>query len=1048
MKKYNSWVIASLTAMLAIYTYTFIATTNDSRRDYEEFLNSHPYTTREHLTPEQLKAIPKKDRPDLAMEQDFLLTMDPALGYPTPEKLIPVYQQVATARKHPISSTPGSAASPWVERGPDNVGGRTRAIMFDPTDASLKKVWAGGATGGLWYNNDITSPTSTWTAVGDFWENISITAIEADPTNDSVFYVGTGEGWGSSVSGARGAGIWKSTDAGQTWMQLPATTSYYFVNDLVVRNENGNGVIYAGLRGVGYAGSIHGTASEGIQRSTDGGLTFTQVAPNVPSQSFNYAIADLEIAADNRIWAGTINSSNSGSNRGGGRILYSDNGTTWNVAYTKSGGERVKLATAPSDSAYVYAIIEVGNSVGEIVKTNDHGANWSNVSEPNDADPNISASDFSRNQAWIHLALAVDPNDPNTVIAGSVDPFISDDGGSTWKQLAHWYGGFGFTEVHADQQIVAYRGNSSSEALFGNDGGIYRSTNLTHTVPTFTNLNRGYNVTQFYSCAIHPLAGNNTFLGGTQDNGSQRFITAGINSTSEVTGGDGAYCFIDQTNPLIQITSYVYNSYWLSTNGGISFNNRMQNTSGTGSFINPSDYDDHMHALYSARTSSSINRILNVDVSPSISSFNVALGSMATHLRVSPHTTTSTTLFVGTAAGRVFKITGAESGNPSSIEITKPNLPTGSISCIDVGNTENELLVTYSNYGINSVWYTNDGGITWVSKEGDLPDMPVRWALFNPNNRHEAILATEVGVWSSVNLNSSNPNWSPSTSGLANVRTSMLQLRQSDNEVIAATFGRGMFSSSGFNTSKAPQAAFSASKLQICSQDTLVLTDMSNFSPNSWNWTFSPNTVTFVNGTGPGSKNPEVIFNASGNYQIVLEATNTFGLDSDTMTINAELFPTPVITANNNVLSCTPASGFGYQWFFNGSPIAGATSNTYTTTQDGYFHVSISGTACTLASEPYLSITFNLDEYLRAINFKMYPNPVSDVLNISFTNVVNKAVEIEVLDMKGAVVQQATSPATTEVNTQLPMAHLARGQYLLKIKADNKVFSQPVSIHR
>ncbi len=1044
MKKYYSLALVAIVSAIAI-TYGLKPNQLTEREKYEEFINSHPYSTREHLTPEQLKAIPKKDRPDLAMEQDFLLTMDPALGYPTPERLIPIYQQVAAARNHPIPGTPGSIATPWVERGPDNVGGRTRAIMFDPNDPTNKKVWAGGATGGLWYNNDITSLTSTWTAVGDFWENISITAIVADPTNDSIFYVGTGEGWGSSVSGARGAGIWKSTDAGQTWAQLPSTTAYYFVNDLVVRAENGTGVVYAGLRGVGYAGTVHGTASEGIQRSTDGGVTFTQVAPNVPSQSFNYAIGDLEIGADNRIWVGTINSANSGSNRGGGRILYSDNGTTWTVAYTKSGGERVKIATAPSDSAYVYAIIEVGNSVGEIVKTTNHGTTWVNVSEPADADPNISAADFSRNQAWIHLALAVDPNDPNTVIAGSVDPFISNNGGTSWKQLAHWYGGFGFTEVHADQQIVVYRGGSSSEALFGNDGGIYRSINLTASTPSFTNLNRGYNVTQFYSCAIHPLAGNNTFLGGTQDNGSQRFLTPGINSTTEVTGGDGSYCFIDQTNPLIQITSYVYNSYWLSTNGGITFGNRVQNTSSTGSFINPTDYDDNLHGLYSARTTSSINRILDMDFNPTVSSFNVALGSMATHLRVSPYTTSSTTLFVGTASGRVFKITNAESNSPNPTDITQSNLPTGSVSCIDVGASENELLVTYSNYGINSVWYTNDGGTTWTSKEGDLPDMPVRWALFNPNDRNEAILATEVGVWSSVNLNAASPSWTPSTSGLANVRASMLQMRSSDNEVLAATFGRGMFSSNGFSPNRSPEAAFVASQQQACTRDTVVFSDNSNFSPSNWNWIFTPNTVTYVNGTNANSKNPQVVFNATGNYQVVLEASNAFGTDKDTLSVSAEIYPIPVINANNNVLSCTPSTGYTYQWFFNGIAIPGATSSTYTTTMDGYFHVSITGTSCTVHSNQYLSITFDLEEFARSIDLQVYPNPVNDVFTISFDNPEQQQSSIQIIDSKGAVVHTTKIPNSSVVEKQISIGHLRKGNYLLKIRIGKQELNQKIA---
>lgn len=1014
----------------------------DHHEEYAEFFNSHKYSTRERLTPEQLKAIPKKDRPDLAMEQDFLLTMDPALGRPAPERLFNVYRQIKAAQKHPVPGTPGSTTTPWVERGPSNVGGRTRAIMFDPNDATHKKVWAGGVTGGLWFNNDITNSTSQWTAVDDFWDNIAITAIAADPTNSNIFYVATGEGWGSSVSGARGAGIWKSTDAGASWNQLTSTSSFYFVNDLVVRDENGTGVVYAGLRGASYAGTIHNTPNEGLQRSTNGGQTFTQVLPNVPGRSFNYAVGDIEIAADNRIWVGTINSANGGSNRGGGTILYSDNGTTWTTSYSNSSGSRVKLATAPSDSAYVYAIIEQSSQVGEIVKTTNHGSTWTNVNEPSDADPNIPASDFSRTQAWVHLALSVDPNDENTVIAGSVDPFRSDDGGNTWDQLAHWYGGFGYTEVHADQQIVVYRPGSSSEALFGNDGGIYRTTNLTATTPSFTSLNRGYNVTQFYSCAIHPTAGTDYFLGGTQDNGSQKFTGPGINSTSEVSGGDGGFCFIDQTNPNIQITSYVYNNFWRSTDGGNSFPSRIQNSSTTGSFINPADYDDNLHILYSARTATSINRILDVDGGYSVGSFQAFLGSQSTHLRVSPYTTTSSTLFVGTGAGRVYKITNAETTSPTVTNITTSSLPAGSISCIDIGSTEDELLVTYSNYGVNSVWYTNDGGTTWTSKEGNLPDMPVRWCLFNPNNRNEAILATEVGVWSSTDLSVSSPSWSPSTSGLANVRTSMLQMRSSDNEVIAGTYGRGIFSSNGFGPEDPPQAAFSASASQACAQDTITFFDQSLNSPTSWQWSFSPSTVTYVNGTSNTSQHPQVVFNASGTYQVDLQVQNTTGNDATQNSIDAEVFTAPKISALGNQLFCSSTEpGLSYQWYLNGNLIPGAGGPIVNITSNGQYMVTVSGNFCYVNSPLFDLQNIGLGEQATISNLKLYPNPVRNNLNLHFDNPQQEDALVQVFATNGQLMVNKQLSASE--NT-LELSHLQKGAYILKLKIGKTEISRSI----
>lgn len=1011
----------------------------NSREAFADFVNQHPFNSK-RIAPDDLNQIPKKDRPDLAWEQNFIMTMDPALGRPAPERLKAVYGAVKQNTKAKVS-IPGAAQYPWVERGPNNVGGRTRAIMFDPNDATNKKAWAGGVTGGLWYNNDITNPNSQWVSQNDFWDNLSITAIVYDPTNTNTFYIGTGEGWGSSVSGGRGAGIWKSTDGGLTFSQLSASNSFYFVNDLMVRDENGTGVLYVGVRGVYYVSTTHGVAAEGLQRSTNGGTSFTQVLPNVPGETFNFAVADIDIASDNRLWIGTINSGNFGTDRGGGRILYSDNGTTWTTAYTNSIGERVRLAAAPSDSDYVYAIIEEFNAVGEIIRTTDRGTTWNNLNEPDDDDPGISSTDFSRGQAWVHLALTVHPTNKNTVFAGSVDLFKTTDGGTNWDQISHWYGGFGHPYVHADNHIVLFRPGSNNEALFGNDGGVHYSTNLNASSPTFTDLNNGYNITQFYSCAIHPDAGTDYFLAGSQDNGSHQFNNAGINSTIEVTGGDGAYCFIDQTDPDYQITSYVYNSYWLSSDGGSTFFNSLQSDFSTGRFINPSDYDDNQDALFSARNNSSINRITNISTNPSVSDFTVSgLGATASHLKVSPYTTASTTLFVGTGSGDLFKITNANGASPNSVSIGSNSFPSGYISCVDIGTNENELLVTFSNYGVNSVWYTNNGGTSWASKEANLPDMPVRWCLFNPLNYQEVILATEVGVWATTDITASTVSWTASASGLANVRVDMLQVRDSDYEVVASTYGRGLFSSNGFTSSLSPVASFASSQVNICASDTIVFSDSSLYNPSSWNWTFSPNTVSFVNGTSSSSQNPEIVFNATGSYQVILDAINANGSNMDTLTVVANILPKPSITRNLDTLICNE-NGFSYQWFKNGAVINGANSRELVLTSNGNYLVQITSTGLCLSwSDEYNFTSIDLASAKELYHFELFPNPVTEVINVRFSNPSLNQLSFEIYDLKGQKVweQKEASPSSS-VDKTFNLSSLTKGNYLLRIKSNDEI---------
>ena len=162
--------------------------TNKDRESYEKMLKNHEYSRR--YTIDELQEIPKADRPDLAEQQNYLATMNPATGRPETEKLVAIWEMTKNMQQS-SSRTPGAATSPWVERGPNNVGGRTRALAWDPS--SSNKVWAGGVTGGLWYNNNITSATSSWQSVNDFWDNISVTAIAFDPNNNNIIYVGTGE---------------------------------------------------------------------------------------------------------------------------------------------------------------------------------------------------------------------------------------------------------------------------------------------------------------------------------------------------------------------------------------------------------------------------------------------------------------------------------------------------------------------------------------------------------------------------------------------------------------------------------------------------------------------------------------------------------------------------------------------------------------------------------------------------------------------------------------------------------------------------------------
>ncbi|MEN9381237.1 MAG: hypothetical protein RI940_118, partial [Bacteroidota bacterium] len=880
-----------------------------------------------------------RDAPEKAAEQDFERTKDPSLNRPTPEVLPGVILNSAIQSfSGALLGLPGAGASTsWVQRGPTNVGGRTRALAWDPNDVSGKKVWAGGVSGGLWYNNDITDVNSSWVNVGDVWSNLSITKISFDPINSQIIYVSTGEGY--QVKATRGEGIWKSTNGGSSWTQLSSTTGMTYINDLVVRNESGTSVVYAAVDGNFYQGSWSIYDNTGLYRSTNGGTTWSQVLPinsNPPGTNAPFTPSSISIGADNRLWVGTKSSPYPGTDRGGGKIIFSDNGTSWTISEEVSvtnGYGRVTVASAPNDANYVYAFIEKFTSNGvstiSLIKSIDKGTTWTDISLPDDVDNGISASDFSRGQAWYDQVLKVDPNNASTVYVGAIDLFKSTDAGASWTQISKWSNNPGMgsiarlSYVHADQHALEFKPNSSSTAIFGNDGGVFYSADLTNasTSSVINERNLNYNVTQFYAAAIHPSANTNYYLAGAQDNGTQQFNTAGLGGTNEVTGGDGAYCFIDQSNPNYQITSYVYNNVYRSTDGGNNFSTILSDDL-SGSFINPACYDNNLHIYYSYKnndgTNGVIKRITGINATPSVSDVSIAgLNSIITAFKVSPLTTGSTTLFIGTSNSKIIKVTNAN-GIASSTTLSTSGFPANSsISSIDVGASENELLVTFFNYGVNKIWYTSNGGTTWVNKMGDFPNIPARWGMFNPANRaNDVLLATELGMYGSTNFSNANPTWSQLNNGFTNVRTDMLQYRASDKQVIAATHGRGLYSSNGFAvtpsiTSFTPTTASTGTTVTITGTDFDAITGVSFGGVAAASYTVTSLTSISAVVAGGASGNVSVT-NSAGTgslagftYCAPAAASLTSGVNSNNQTVCQNTAINSITYSTTNVTGVT-----------------------------------------------------------------------------------------------------------------------------------------------
>ncbi len=728
------------------------------------------------------------DGPDKAAAFEFMRTKDPVLGtVPTERLLFAMDQTIASKQTAPAFT---SAFGSWIERGPnsDAVGpssgntrpnsdvaaGRVRAIMVDSADATKKTVWVASVAGGLWKTTDITTSPANWILVNDFLSNLAITNICQDPTNSNTMYFCTGEAF-YNADAVNGVGVFKSTDHGVNWTQL-ATTSSFKSCTKILCDYQGN--IYLATRG------------NGLRRSVNGGSTWTNITPTGMTND----ICDLEINSTSaagrlHVVAGIFTAQS---------YKYTDVPSTatsaagWNAPATAfpSYDNRAEIAVKGNT---LYALpADASNQVPTIYKSADGGANWAaTTSQPN-------AGNWASGQGWYALGVDINPANTNECIIGGLDSWKTTDGGATWNQLSTWVGTTG-QYVHADiHKILWY--DAGNKLLFGCDGGVHYSANKGVTI---RDRNTGLRVKQFYSCAAHPT-NLNYFLAGAQDNGSHAFSAAGLGATSEVTGGDGCYVHIDQNQPQYQFTSYTFNDYSRSTNSGASWSNVTLSTS-AGQFINPTDYDDVANIMYCSDAAGGYRRWTNPQTgstSAVVSITAIGASNSVSAITVSPYTSnriylgtysynTSTGTPLSSTVSYVDAANTTASGS-AGVNITA-GLPTsGSVSCIAVGTTDNNLMVCYSNYGVNSIWVSSNAGTSWTSIEGNLPDMPVRWCMFAPGDNSKAIIATETGVWLTQALSAATTNWISSPTFPA-VRTDMLQYRSADKMVIAATHGRGLW---------------------------------------------------------------------------------------------------------------------------------------------------------------------------------------------------------------------------------------------------------------
>ena len=301
----------------------------------------------------------------------------------------------------------------WIERGPGNVGGRVRGLIVDPLDSTAQTWFVASVGGGIWKTSDAGE---SWEQLTKDFTSLSTSTLAMSAADPNIIYVGTGEGF-RNIDGIVGTGIWKSMDRGETWNLLESSRidDFSYISRLIVNPENADEVIVACWTRTGVNSSLRTF----IYKSADGGDTwekkfqtgFNPVYQLVASSSFDTLYATVS---------------------GVGILRSTDSGETWEYVWNVPDEEgRIEMAISPNDDGVIYMSCELNNG-SRMYLTRD---TFNTILEPvyRGRQPNWLAR-----QGWYDNTIAVHPYNDSIVWVAGAGPILEmkyGDGLDTIRQF-------------------------------------------------------------------------------------------------------------------------------------------------------------------------------------------------------------------------------------------------------------------------------------------------------------------------------------------------------------------------------------------------------------------------------------------------------------------------------------------------------------------------------------------------------------------------------------------------------------------------------------
>ncbi len=672
-------------------------------------------------------------------------------------------------------------------------GGRTRAAAGVPSQPNL--FYVGQVNGGVWKSDDYGR---TWNPIFDHESTQSIGAIAVAPANPNIIYVGSGEGL-HRPDLSIGNGIYKSTDAGKTWMHLGLHDGFQ-IPALAIDPRDPNKVFAAVL------GHPYGPNEErGLYRSTDGGQTWTKAI----YKDENTGASDVEIDPSNpdvvyaSMWEareGPWEDGNLVNGTGGGLFKSTDGGSTFHPLTNGLPKDlsQINLAIAPSNSKRLYATVAISSGPLALYRSDDAGENWSKITDDPRPSGRIGGGD---------LAIPrVDSKNPDIVYCASTVTMRSTDGGKTWSGFRGAPGG-------DDYQNLWINPNDPNIILLVSDQGALVTVNGGASWSSWYN----QPTAQIYHVAVTPTFPYKV-CGGQQESGSVCISSRGndgaitMREWHPVGVIEYGYVAPDPLDPDViygggrsEVSKFHWSTGQVQNITPIPLRNPKYRTDRTEPLMfSPLD----PHTLYFAsnilfKTTDGGNswQAISTDLTRETPGVPASVGKLVPKgaekqrgviYALAPSFKNINTLWAGTDDGLLWQ---TRDGGQKWNDITPKELTAWSkVTQISASHFDDDsAYVSVSRFRINDqqpyIYRTHDGGKSWTLITNGLPALgPVDTVREDPVRKGLLFAGTENAVWVSFD---DGDHWQSLQLNLPH--TSMRDLWIHENDLIVATHGRSFW---------------------------------------------------------------------------------------------------------------------------------------------------------------------------------------------------------------------------------------------------------------